>query len=116
MIELKVAHAPGAAITFTEVIAEITQSEFGLLVPKCSDPSYEPIRCYGADRIWRNKLHPPGRDDLRVPQQKKNYSQHSTDKEKVPGFHTQAKKEKRERNVGLGKAGVAKTARKTQTV
>jgi hypothetical protein len=115
-IELKVAHAPGAAITFTEVIAEVTQSEFGLLVPKCGDPSYKPIRCYGADRIWRNKLRPSGRDDLQVLHQKNNYSQHSTDKEKVPGFHTQAKKEKRERNVGLRKAGVAKTSRKTQTV
>jgi hypothetical protein len=94
----------------------MTQGEFGPLVPKCGDPRYEPIRCYGADCIWRNRLHPPGRDDLGVLHQKKNYSQHSTDKEKVPGFHTQAKKEKRQGNVGLRKASVVKTACKTQTV
>ena len=102
--------------TFTEVIAEITQSEFRLLVPKCTDPSYDPIGCYGPDRIWRNKLRPSGRDDLRELHQEKDYSQHSTDKEKVPGFHPQAKKEKRERNVGLRKASVAKTACKTETM
>jgi len=45
-----------------------------------------------------------------------NYSQHRTDKKKVPGFHAQAKKEKCEGDVGLRKAGVAETACKAQTV
>ena len=58
-------------------------------------------------------MGPLGRNDLRESQQEKNYNQRSGDKEKVPGFHPEAKKKKRQRNMDLRKTCIAETACKT---
>ena len=61
-------------------------------------------------------MRPLGPNDLRELHQEENYSQDSSDKEKVPGFNPKAKKEQSERNMGLRKTGIAETACKTQTM